>query len=285
MKKLTPRFGNFVAESITKHDVDLFLREGIERGWSPATANRYRALLSLVFRLGIDARKVAENPAKLVKHRKENNARTRYLTPEEEVSLRQVLQQAYPERMPELDLALNTGMRKSEMYGLKWDTIQLGQKMLTIQTSKNGEMRHIPLNKGAIEALLAFRERGNGTGPVVRNLMGESIHSNKHWFGKAVEEAGIADFTWHCLRHTFASRLAMCGASLRAIQELMGHRDINMTVRYAHLSPDFQLGVVERLEQFGKPGHPVGTTDTITSTAPLPGEKASPPYAENSPQM
>ena len=71
--------------------------------------------------------------------------------------------------------------------------------------------------------------------------------NSRHWFEKAVTDAGITDFTWHCLRHTFASRLVMAGVDLRIVQELMGHKTIQMTCRYAHLAPQHQLAAVERL--------------------------------------
>jgi hypothetical protein len=74
------------------------------------------------------------------------------------------------------------------------------------------------------------------------------LKGNKHWFEDAVEKAGIKDFTWHCLRHTFGSWLAARGVDLRKIQELMGHKDIKMTVRYTHLSQPDLLAAVEQLD-------------------------------------
>jgi hypothetical protein len=73
------------------------------------------------------------------------------------------------------------------------------------------------------------------------------LQGYKHWFGPSVKEAGIKDFTWYCLRHTFASRLAMAGVDLRTLAELMGHQTIQMTMRYAHLAPSHTLAAVERV--------------------------------------
>jgi integrase len=105
------------------------------------------------------------------------------------------------------------------------------------------------------------------------------LRANRHWFQAAVDEAGIRDFRWHDLRHTFASRLAMAGVDLRTIQELMGHKTIQMTCRYAHLTPSHQLAAVERLVSHGRrskrrsvplPGFPAyvpaASTDTTTDT-------------------
>jgi len=76
------------------------------------------------------------------------------------------------------------------------------------------------------------------------------LRGHKHWFEAAVREAGVHDFTWHDLRHTFASRLAMAGENLRTVQELTGHKTINMTCRYAHLAPAQHLAAVEKLAGF-----------------------------------
>jgi integrase len=79
-----------------------------------------------------------------VKHRQENNSRVRWLSPEEEVRLRAVISETCPEHMPELDLALNTGLRLSELYGLVWESVNLPRRVLTVPRAKNGEMRHVP---------------------------------------------------------------------------------------------------------------------------------------------
>jgi integrase len=103
-------------------------------------------------------------------------------------------------------------------------------------------------------------------------MRGEPLQGYEHWFGPAVKEARIKEFTWYCLRHTFASRLAMAGVDLRTLAELMGHQTIQMTMRYAHLAPSHTLAAVERLvSQSGLPEKsPLGTPQkkaTATRTA------------------
>jgi integrase len=83
--------------------------------------------------------------------------------------------------------------------------------------------------------------------PVIRNAEGGLLTSPRYWFEPAVKKAKILTFSWHCLRHTFASRLVMAGVDLRTVQELMGHKSIQMTVRYSHLTPKHTLAAVERL--------------------------------------
>ena len=224
--------------------------------------NRYRALISLVFRLGIENGKVKENPARLVKHRQVNNSRTGWLAPEEAVRLRVAIQAGCPEHMPELDLALNTGLRLSELYGLTWENVNASRRVLTVPRSKNGETRHAPLNSAALAALTELRKRGEGTGRVIRNPQGEPLAGPRYWFEPAVSRAKIRAFSWHCLRHTFASRLVMAGVDLRTVQELLGHKSIAMTVRYSHLSPTHTLAAVERLVG----AVPEAATDTRAST-------------------
>jgi integrase len=229
--------------------------------------NRYRALVSLVFRLGIENGKVKENPARLVKHRPVNNTRTRWLIPEEEDRLRVAIEEGCPEHVPELDLALNTGLRLSELYGLTWENVDTSRRVLTVPRSKNGETRHVPLNSVALAALAELRNRGDGTGAVIRNPQGEPLAGPRYWFEPAVGRAKIRSFSWHCLRHTFASRLVMAGVDLRTVQELLGHKSIAMTVRYSHLSPTHTLAAVERLAG-AVPEAPTGTRTSTNANGP-----------------
>jgi len=83
--------------------------------------------------------------------------------------------------------------------------------------------------------------------------------SPRHWFESALETAGIKNFTWHCLRHTFASRLVMSGADVRTVAELLRDKTLAMVMRYAHLAPDYQLAAVERMAK-------AFPTATITAT-------------------
>jgi len=259
MPRLLAAFRERAADSITPQDLERHLAQIAEESeWAPATVNRYRALVSLVFRLGIENGKVKENPARLVKPRQVNNTRTRWLGPGEEVRLRAAIEAACPEHMPELDLALNTGLRLSELYGLTWENVNVSRRVLTIPRSKNGETRHVPINSAALAALTELGKRSNGTGPVVRNPQGEPLAGPRYWFEPAIGRAKIRTFSWHCLRHTFASRLVMAGVDLRTVQELLGHKCIAMTVRYSHLSPTHTLAAVERLAG--------ANTETPTST-------------------
>jgi site-specific recombinase XerD len=233
MARLREWLGQRPAESVSPQEIERWLLAKAE-DLKPATLNRYRALLSLVYRLAMQNGKVQSNPARLVRQRKEENGRIRFLSTEEELALRAAIRKDYLNREAELDLALNTGLRRSEQFGLTWDGVDFERRVLTVLRSKNGEARHIPLNDAAILALRSVEAYKNGSPYVFLASDGTRLCSPRFWFSAAVEAAGLKDFTWHCLRHTFASRLVMAGVDLRTVQELMGHKTIQMTVRYAH---------------------------------------------------
>jgi len=243
-----------------------------EQEWANATHNRYKTTLSLIYRLGAENGKMQSNPAKLLKHKTEDNERVRflnqfapaetkleYLKPcaDEESRLREVILKHYSDHMSEFEIALHTGMRPSEQYGLVWWRVDLTRNSVSLPKTKNGKARHIRLNAVAVAAFKVLQKRSlNGKGEVFVTIEGTPLHGYKHWFDPAVEEAGLRDFTWYCLRHTFASRLAMAGVDLLTISELMGHKTIRMTKRYAHLAPAHNQAAVDRLVGFQSSNQP-----------------------------
>ena len=155
--RLRDEFGNYAAEI----PIEDLRRWFSEQEWQPGTHNRYKSTLSLMFRLAIENKKASTNPARSLKRKREDNGRVRflnqlapaktevdYLKPhaDEESRLRAVILANYPAHMPEFEIALHTGMRPSEQYGLIWSRVDLVRKLITIPKSKNGNTRHIPLN-------------------------------------------------------------------------------------------------------------------------------------------
>jgi integrase len=148
-----------------------------------------------------------------------------------------VIRERWPEREAEVLTALHSGMRRSEQYrtaqvpegGLKWVHINLRASVIRFPRSKSGRAREIPINSILRKALVSVPR---STSPYVF----DSSDPGK-WFEKACRAAGIKDFSWHCLRHTFATRLVMAGVLIRAVAELMGHTELQTTLRYAHLAP------------------------------------------------
>ncbi|MEP6645165.1 MAG: site-specific integrase [Acidobacteriaceae bacterium] len=166
--------------------------------------------------------------------------------------------------MPELEIALNTGLRRSEQYRLEWHDVDLVRRQLTITHSKNGKIRYIPLNSEALSAFQTLYERSTGKGYVFVSATGSHLRGPRHWSEPSAREAGMNQFTWHDLRHTFASRLVMAGVDLNTVRELLGHQTVQMTIRYAHLAPSHRLKSVEKLLRF-QTDH-VDPTDTRTDT-------------------
>ena len=154
----------------------------------------------------------------------------------------------YPEHLPEFDIAVHTGMRRGEQFSCEWAWLNMDQRVLTVPRSKNGEKRRVYLNDVALAAFRVLWQFSKGTGKVFAHLYqsGETKGA-REWFEKCLAEAGITNFRWHDLRHTFASRLVMKGVDIRTVQELLGHRTIQMTLRYSHLAPVHQLEAVQRL--------------------------------------
>jgi site-specific recombinase XerD len=254
MSKLIEEFGNCVAEEITPEQVETWLASRTE--WTLATKNRFIALLKLVFRLAEKTKKIKYNPARFIRQQKENNARIRWLRDHEEAALRAVIQRDYPEHMLALDVALYTGMRRSEQYGMQWEAVDLQNRIITVPRSKHGEVRYVQMNSRVAVILSALKDASVSTGNVF------SLRSPRSWFDPAVKAARLKDFSWHCLRHTFISRLVMAGIDLRTVQELAGHKNIAMTCRYAHLAQGHQQAAIEKLVA-------VESTATRTATGEL----------------
>ena len=160
----------------------------------------------------------------------------------------------------------------SEQYNLTWDRVDLARKLITIPKTKNGNTRHIPMNSTVASIFQELFDCSSGQGRVFVTKDGVPLNGYKHWFEDAVKEAGIREFTWYCLRHTFASRLVMAGVDIRTVAELMGHKTIQMTMRYAHLAQQHKQDAVERLVSAeaaqGDAGtHQESSTDTRTGTS------------------
>jgi integrase len=245
-------FDNRPAEGITKQDIQTWLLEQTdEREWSPATRNRYQAAFSLVFRVAVDNDRLTVNPAARIKRKHENNDRIRFLSDDEEKRLIAVIKRDWPHYLPFVLFSLHTGLRFSEQAGLVWRDINLEQQMLTVVKSKPGKTRHLPLNQVAIDALSALKSPRKASAPVFVNTEGNPVQSVRPWFDSAIESAKIDAYTWHCNRHTFASRLVMAGVDIRTVAYLMGHSTIQMTMRYAHLAPEHNRDAVNRLISSG----------------------------------
>ena len=237
IKAFLPVFGERPAEEITKQEIVRWLTEQAEtRNWKPSSRNRWQAAFSLILRVGIDNEKISRNPAAGIKRKTENNDRVRFLSDDEE---RALFKATDPRFHSHLLLSIHTGIRMSEQYGLKWSQVDFERRQLYLPKTKNGDPRDVPLNGTALAARGALRTASKG------DFIFPDAESPRGWFLSAVERAELKDYTWHCNRHTFASRLVMAGVDLHTVGELLGHRTAQMTKRYAHLSVNHKQAAVE----------------------------------------
>ena len=224
------------------------------------------------------------NPlAKVKKSRVDNCLKVRYLSDDEENRLRGVIEARERRRCDERDsanrwraergyvllpclrdymfsdhvkplilLSINTGMRRGELFDLTWSNVNLDRRILTVAgtTAKSNRTRHIPLNREATAVLMGWRAQCEPEAKLVfENDQGQRFDRVNSSWRRLLKDAAITEFRWHDMRHHFASRLAMGGVDLNTIRELLGHSDYTMTLRYAHLAPEFKLKAVEVLDR------------------------------------
>jgi integrase len=248
-------FGERPAGSIRPPDIADWL-DSVAEGKAPATVNRLKATWSTIFRHGKERGKTDINPARDVKQRRVGGGVIRYLTDEEETRLQAVLQKAIDEcpapneqmrkrlvhRVYEFDVSIGTGLRKGEQYGLLWSDVDLKGKMITVRDTKNGDTRQVPMIRKVHAAFttlnemrLQRRDRSKDQPSQASKDSVFGIIDNKKWWLAALKDAKIKNYRWHDNRHTFCSRMAQKGLSLKLIQQAAGHKTIQMSARYAHL--------------------------------------------------
>jgi integrase len=205
-----------------------------------------------VFSMAIDWDKAAINPVKKIRFAREDNGRVRFLSTDEETRL--LAHSSNPIR-PILITAIHTGLRRSELLALTWDDVDFEQGLITVRAAyaKNGESRSVPMNAMLTRTLEAVTIKTADA--VFCKKDGKPYRDFRTAFERAVMRADIPDFTFHDLRHTFASRLVMAGVDLPTVKELMGHKHINMTLRYTHLASHHKKDAVSKLENYGTESH------------------------------
>ena len=219
---------------------------------SGATVNRYLAAMSAAFGVAVSEWQwVKENPFARVRRERESSGRTRFLSADERDALLSACKESTSKNLYLITLlALSTGMRQAEILTLQWDHINFDRNTITLFKTKNKEIRVVPL-VGLAKTQL--QEHGK-----VRSLKNPFVfagrnHSSAKFPRKAwstvLKKTKIENFTFHDCRHSAASELAMNGASLHEIAAVLGHKTLAMVQRYAHLSEQHTMSVVERMNQ------------------------------------
>ncbi len=228
------------------------MKQKLGKDKSPATVNRYLAALSHVFTMAVNEWEwMDDNPMRKVKRPKEPRGRVRYLEEGEKNRLLQACKDHQVAALyPIVILAISTGMRQGEILNLKWQDVDLSQGRCVLHDTKNGERRAVPivgLAKSVLTDWSKIRKLNTDLVFSGRNPR-TPIFIRKPWM-EAVETAELEDFRFHDLRHTAASYLAMSGASLAEIAEILGHKTLSMVRRYAHLSEGHTSEVVTRMAE------------------------------------
>jgi integrase len=253
-------------------------RDGIRDTTINRDLDALRAVLSKAVEWGL----IAENPMRQIRRAKVDTlGRLRYLSRDEEQRVRAALEArdearrdgrrrfnawraargyktlpelgTYPDHLtPIVLLALNTGLRRGELLALTWGDVDLAGAQLTVQgaSAKSGLTRYVPLNSEAIATLRTWRSADDdqATDAVLfPGPDGGPMFSLKTAWKPIATTAKLRDFTFHDLRHTFASKLVQAGVDLNTVRELLGHSDIKMTLRYAHLAPEHRAAAVAKL--------------------------------------
>ncbi len=283
---LNKRFNLFMNQplnGIKPYDVEKWQYSELDRGLKPASVNRNLACLKAVFSRAVYLKMIEESPIKDLKDLKVvDDDRIRFLSIDEKerligsmrkrnAELVMARQRAnhwrlergyelYPSYLPHhfvdhiepmVLLAMNTGLRKGEIFSLSWQDVDFSNSVLTVRASKSKskKLRHVSLNNKAKQVLKCWYDQFSPcSGFVFQNKNGKPFKDIKKAWGSVLKSACIDDFRFHDLRHHFASHLVMRGAHLNTVRELLGHSDLTMTLRYAHLAEDHKAEAVMLLD-------------------------------------
>lgn len=246
-------FPGATLKALTSAAIDKAKVELIERGLSAQTVVHYLKFLRHVLNVAVRDGKVQLNPLAKVSFPKLHKGKLRFLSLDEELQVYQVIDPLY---RPWLRFAILTGLRREEQFSLRWTEVDTENGLLTLAQTKAGGVRYVRLNEEAKAILKGFDSWQRSVWAFPSQNPTTNIDSDNFYarvYLPAVQRAKLEGVTWHTLRHTFASRLAMGGATEQDIAACLGHSTTALVRRYAHLSPTHLQGVMEKVSAFGKP--------------------------------
>jgi len=227
IKKFKLSFADKLLSEITIKDIEEWKSQYASHV-KPSSVNRHIDTLKTLFAKAVEWGKLKGNVVSKIKRLRVDNRRVRYLSNDE---IKRLLRAAKPRLKEFLILALNTGMRRSNSLGLRWEDIDFKNGVIHVLKTKSGKAYEVPINNVLLN-LFKTIQKGEPSGLVL-----DSTNLRRD-FNSTLRKAKIENCTIHDLRHTFASHLAMKGIDIYTISQLMGHSDIKMTQRYAHLAPN-----------------------------------------------
>jgi integrase len=277
-------FSSYKLDDISKWEMQQWITRMLKRGLTKTTINRRVSCLKGALTKACEWGIIDSSPLRGMSNLKiDNAANIRYLSFGEESRLREALLERQEEQrrardnhlkwrekrskmppyplnaqftdhlMPITILALNTGMRRGEIFNLNWNDIDFYKRILTIkgETSKGGKTRHIPLSKEAQDTLIKWQDSTKQEGLVFKSPQtGHKIDNISTAWQNLLKRANIKNFRFHDLRHHFASKLVMNGVDLNTVRELLGHSDLTTTLRYAHLAPEHKAKAIAVLDDY-----------------------------------
>lgn len=249
-------------------------RSRLVEGRTPQTVNRYMGFLRRVLNKAVRDGKLASNPVSRIKMFREPAGKTRFLSAEEEGKLCERIGAPYADWVR---LAILTGMRQMEQFSLRWEHVNLERGILTLPNTKSGGVQYVRLNEEAKRLIQGFIP-GNKSVWVFPSENPVTHADPRNFYRRVylptVKAIGLEGVSWHGLRHTFASRLAMSGATEGTIATLLRHSGTVLVRRYAHLSVSHLQNEIEKVSAFGKPAKKKPTAEP--SEAEVPGGEAEP---------
>lgn len=283
IKRAFPRLLSKGMADITPWDIEAWRTEQRKAGKAATTINRELAALRGVLTKAVEWDYLPHHPlprGKVKQIKTDDHKKVRFLSAAEEKRLREALDgrertlrterasanswrqargrdplpdlwaQPFADYLkPMVLLAMNTGLRRGELFALTWENVDLRGRTLTVEgkTAKSKKTRHVPLNDEALDILKQWKKQAGDTGLVFPNADGEPLDNIQTAWENLLKKAKVTGFRFHDLRHHFASKLVMAGVDLNTVRELLGHADIKMTLRYAHLSQEHKADAVARL--------------------------------------
>lgn len=269
-------------DKLAQWQIEKWRKARLDQGNKPGTLNRHIGALKAALNRAVEWNLIDSNPIQGIKNlREDTSAVVRYLSDAEANRLKNALEHREERRRKERHrgnewrrergydlkpsmeqrftdhltplvlISINTGMRRGELFNLDWSDVNLTQAIVTIHGAgaKSGRTRHIPLNREALDALKQWKKQAKSREYVFPSKAGGRLNNVQKAWSSLLRDAEITKFRWHDMRHHFASKLVMAGVDLNTVRELLGHSDLKMTLRYAHLAPEHKAAAVARLNR------------------------------------
>jgi integrase len=248
LERLDHFFHEADLREITPLMVEKFRDSRLKAGNAKSTANRYLALLKKMFTLAMGEGYLEENVVKKVKFFSEKDTlKQRVLSEEEE---ERIMAFSVGHLKSILVVALNTGMRTGEIFGLQWNQVDLNGRKIRVEKTKSGKYRYIDINTPLLNELLELKSKNSNYPYVIVNPdTGKPYTTVRKAFLTACQRAEIKDLRLHDLRHTFATRLINAGVDVETVRDLLGHYSVTLTQRYTHSNNILKRNAVEILAQ------------------------------------